>query len=199
MRRVQRGKIIGVTFRHDRVDPAISQVSEVRICAERILPEVGENESTDDWTRRQRGPPQFPDQDAPLADFWMITTTKSHCWKRWLERRLLAHLDRSANGRFCRSSPEGRADWEWQLVVEGGSVANRRVSVSEGLNIIFPGDRVGPASRTLPNVLMRLRTGRRGMNGGREIRCSSRTTIDYVFSALKTESGASLRAQLELA
>ena len=60
VRRIQRGKIVSVAFRHDRVDAAISQTGQVRIRAERILPEVGENESTDDWPRRQLAPPQFP-------------------------------------------------------------------------------------------------------------------------------------------
>ena len=64
-----------------------------------------------------------------------------------------AHPDRSANGRSLSFFAHTAGRLRMAASGRGRSVADRRVSVSEGRKRAFPGDALRPASRILPNVL----------------------------------------------
>jgi hypothetical protein len=80
----------------------------------------------------------------------------------------MAHPSLSAYGSFLAHSARAGYNSGTPASGRGRSVADRRVTVSEGRKRAFPGYALWAASRTLPNVLTY--AGPRDMNGGREIR-----------------------------
>jgi hypothetical protein len=112
----------------------------------------------------------------------------------------MAHPSLSAYGSFLAHSARAGYNSGTPASGRGRSVADRRVTVSEGRKRAFPGDALWarfPHSTERPYV----RAGRRGMNGGREIRRF--VAGDYRLRLLRAKNGircviaSSARARVE--